>query len=175
MSAKYFYLMSSLPTLSLDTPPPLTTDQFRLQCKTWLTPLEWAAVEEVLTFNESRSANPFLLRWRDREIQLRNAIARQRAARLGVDPEPHLREHGAYDASTDKSIINAFARPTPIEREMELDRLRWRIVDETAGFDPYQLSGLLAYALKIRLSRRWAKMDEGRGRAALEELIQRTA
>ena len=83
-----------------------------------------------------------------------------------------LREHGEFDAGTEKIVVNTFTRHTPIEREMELDRFRWKIVDEVAGHDPFQLSGLLAYALKLRLAERWAQMDETRGRAKLEELLR---
>lgn len=172
---KYFFLIASLPGLSLDAPPTLTVGKFRKMCEGWLTERELSAVDEVLTANESRSHNPFLLRWRDRETQLRNAVVRQRAAKLSVDPESHLRDHGAVEAATEKLVSNIFMRQPTLGRELELDRHRWQIVDEVAGHDPYRLSGILAYALKLRIAERWAHMDERRGREALEELARKTA
>lgn len=172
---KYFFLISSLPGLSLDGPPALTIGKFRQMCQGWLTEPELSAVDEVLTSGESQSENPFLLRWRDRETQLRNAVVHQRAAKLGVDPDPHLRDHGAVDVVTEKFVSNTFTRHTTLGRELELDRYRWQMVDEVAGHDPYQLSGILAYALKLRIVERWANLDERRGRATLEELARKTA
>ena len=170
---KYYYLIAGLPTLSLDdagSAAPPSIDQFRETCRGWLSSREFTTVEEVLGDREVSSETPFLAEWRSRETQLRNAVVRQRAARLNLDAEPFMREHGSFDSYTEKFVINTFSRPSPLDREMELDRYRWKTADDLAGFDLFSLSGLLSYALKLRMVHRWARMNDAHGQAKLEEL-----
>ena len=64
-----------------------------------------------------------------------------------------------------KVVADAFARATPLERERALDRFRWRVIEELQGYDPFAFSGIMAYALKLRIAARWGAMDEEQGRS----------
>jgi hypothetical protein len=58
-------------------------------------------------------------------------------------------------------------KTTPLERERALDRVRWNLLDELAGFDPFDSATALAYALKLRITERWHAVSDERGAAIL--------
>lgn len=169
----YYYLAASLPMLSLEEPPPMSLSQFRDLCRQNLIPADRDALDALLDRDGAGSDNPFVVAWRNREIQIRNAAARLRASRAGKDPSPYLREQQSFDASTELTVTSAFSRASPLEREMEIDRARWKMIDDVAGFIPFTASTILAYALKLRLAERWASMEPAKGRQVVDEIVNR--
>ncbi len=79
------YLLSSLPTLQLDAPAPITTEAFVAACRDQFSAADAAAAEALLT--DAACDHPFVTTWRDRDTILRNAAAYQRA-RLPVPTLP---------------------------------------------------------------------------------------
>jgi len=169
----YYFLAASLPSLSLDSPPPLSFDQFRALCAEHFTPGEMRALDELRSPVTEDARDAFVSGWRHREVRLRNAVARARAARLQKDPAACVREQQGFDASEERAVADAFAKNTPADRELALDRFRWKQIEELAGFDMFSPRALLAYGLKLRLAERWAGMSEEKGRAQAEEMVGR--
>lgn len=165
----YWYLVASLPTLRLGEKPPMDVAAFRAACAGHLSEEETAAVEAVLENREPVAGAASNL-WNG-EIQLRDAVVRIRAKARGADAARYLRSHDGFSVSIEKMVTDAFTRPNPLEREMELDRARWLLADELALTDPFGFPGVLAFAAKVRLAERWSKMDEENGRKNVEELI----
>ena len=168
---KYYYLAASLPMLSMDASPPISLDTFRALCAEHLSAHDYRALEALL----AGAADPhaFVGDWNRVETALRNACVRERAGRLKRDPVPFLRREADLDTAMARHVAAAFARRTPLEREHALDRLRWDLAEELAGFDPFSSRALLAYALQLRLAERWARMDPGAGDKTLESLVNR--
>jgi hypothetical protein len=167
----YYYLVASLPMLTLGREPQLGGAAFRVLCAEHLTAGDQTVLEELLESGGAGMANPFGCAWHERETRLRNAIVQARAARRGLDPARHLRPETGFDAHTRKAVDDAFARPSPAEREMDLDRFRWRVLEELAGFDMFALPAVLAYAIKLRLVERWSRMDAARGRSRVDDFV----
>jgi len=167
----YYYFAASLPVISMDTAPDLTLDEFREQCELHLTDRHRAAVENLLDDSPDEAPCTFTLQWRSRETQLRNAIARHRASRRNQDVGPYLKDHDGFEADVDDEVDTAFASPTPLDRELAFERLRWNAIEEIEGLDEFSIDAILGYALKLRIAHRWAAMDEESGQSRADELI----
>ena len=170
-----YYAVASLPTLALDREPGVAPDAFVRLCVEQVGTAEGAIARDLLEAGESAAEHAFAREWREREALLRNAIARARAARQGRDPAPWLREARGVDVGIERRVADAFGRATPEERERELDRIRWDLLDELAGLDPFTVRALLAYALKLRLARRWSGLDADRGAEQMESAVDALA
>lgn len=171
----YYYLVAGLPMLVLGQPPAITPGDFRERCREHLSAADNAVLEDLLGAGLPRGGHAFTQAWRERETRLRNAVVRVRAMRAGRDPGAHLRPERGFDVYTLKAVDDAFARATPAERELELDRFRWTVLDELGGRDGFTTEAVLVYALKLRIAARWAALDERTGRRVAEELIESQA
>jgi len=159
-----YYLIASLPRLTLEGNPPLSPEDFKSRCHAQLSRRDATVAERLcdgpdFLNGDILAGHPFEAAWQAREIQLRNAIARARAARRRTDAVGSIRAHTGFDVYIEDAVESAFDLPTPLDREKALDRLRWTILDELAGVAPFAPSVVLAYAVKLRLARRWAALD----------------
>jgi hypothetical protein len=173
-----YYLIASLPRLMLDEKPLLSAGDFRALCLEQMGGRD-ARVVEVLAegpdygTGAGEDAHPFVAAWQAREIQLRNAVVRARAERRKTDAASSIRPHSGFDTTIEDAVESAFELPTPLEREKALDRLRWRILDELVGVDPFSAAVVLAYAVKLRLAWRWAALDPDRARNRVKSVLEK--
>jgi len=171
----YYFFVASLPALSPEAPPPLTVEDFQAQCREHLSPSDAAAVDALLTGDRARMRGSFLHAWRQRETQLRNAIVRARAERLDRDASGFVDPDAETESAVERTVSDAYARPTPLERELALDRYRWSLAETMAGFNPFSIDAILAYAIKLQLLSRWHTWDERAGRKVAEAIIAQPA
>lgn len=171
----YFYFSASLPNLHLETPPPLSPAQFRQACARHLTVRDRQALDELDQDLDMPSSNTFVAAWKNAEIRLRNAIARLRAARRHRDPTPYLHAPTGPDPAVERAAAEALSKAGPLERELALDRIRWRTIDDLAGTDVFAPRALLAYALKLALASRWAAMNPTVGTERADRIITQEA
>ena len=165
----YYYLISSLPGISIDAKPAINLADFRASCADQLSPGDQQALEVILeppALPEAQS-HPFVAQWHARETQLRNASARLRAAKRQIDAGEYIRTHTGFDVGLEESVDDAFAQATPLAREQALDRVRWRVLDELTGSDPFSAAAVFAYGVKLRISERWASLDAETGQAKI--------
>lgn len=168
---KYWYLVASLPMLRLGEKPSMDAVAFRAACAGHLSDEEMADVEAILENREPKAGGTPAVRWWNDEVQLRDAVVRIRAKNRGADASRFIRPHDGFSVAIEKRVADAFTRPNPLEQEMELDRARWALADELALTDPFGFAGVLAFAAKVRLTDRWAQMDEEVGKMKIEKLI----
>lgn len=164
----HYFLIASLPLLQLGQRPPIALPAFLQACGEHLTPEQMAVLRDLLETDGRHSQDPFARAWFDCETELRNASVRLRARRRGVSPESFLRPQSGGRVFLQTAVAEAFQAPDPLEREKALDRLRWRLLDELAGLDPFSLEVVYSYVLKLRLAWRWASFDPDKGAALLE-------
>lgn len=167
----YHYVVASLPMLFFGAPPPIHAADWRAQLQDVLPAADLVFVDAFLK-GQPTGGNEFAQHWLAGETQLRNAIARARAAKLGVESRPYQRDHDGYDMTIEDAVTNAFTKPNPLEREKEFDRWRWHRADELAQLDPFGLAAILAFAVQLRIAERWAAMQESEGRQAVEEFVE---
>ena len=165
----HYYLVASLPSVSLGDPTPIAEEELLDRCSRFLTAAEMDELKRMLAGRYDECVTPFALKWRRAETQWRNAAARARAASRGVEAAPYLKPHEGFDIELEKTVADAFSKSNPLEKERELDRFRWRLLDDLVFAEAFEFSAVLAYALKLRIAARWAGLTEEAGRAKLEE------
>jgi hypothetical protein len=153
---EYVYLVASLPHLELTTAPHLSPEAVLSSAAGVLRPDHWedlrAVVEDRPEDVRAQELRPYL----DADTQLRNAVAQARAARAGASFDPREHPHGGFDARCADVAARAMELDDPRERQLMLDRLRWRLLDELALRAPFGLEAVLAYGLRVRLAEKWA-------------------
>lgn len=167
----YYYIVASLPHIEFGSVPPIGKEDFLRNCRGILTEDEVREVEAVLEGHIGECDSGFACELVSAEIQMRNAIAKIRAQKKGVDPRQYIREHSGYDGWIDKLVTDAFVRENPRERVLGLDHARWRIADELAGSEPFSFGRVLAFAVKLRIATRWHEMDKEQGAERVEQFI----
>jgi len=170
---EYYYFAATLPSLTMDAPPPLSLEDYRALCREYLRATDSRTLEDLLDPSGPASEHPFVRRWREEETQLRNALVKRRAETLNRDGTEALREQQDYDSAVEDAAANAFLQRTPLIREQALDRFRWQQIEALAGFDPFSAESLFAYGLKLQLVERWAGIEDTEGRKKFEALVAR--
>jgi len=171
----YYYLVASLPRVTLDEAPPMDAEAFLTACESMLTPDDLADLRRALEGDAAGAEHPFLRQWAERETQLRNEVARARAAARRVDAAPHQRATDAFDVATVEVATHAAETRDPLERERLLDRHRWQTIDDLVGPSSFEADAVFGFALKLRMSERWAAMSEERGREKVRQCVEALA
>ncbi len=167
----HWYLVSSLPVLRLGEKPAMGVEAFRSACAGHLSDDEVAAVDAVFENREPKAGGTPAAQWWNSEVQLRDAVVRVRAKNHGVDASPFLKSYDGFSVAIEKQVTDAFARPNPLEQELAFDEARWVLADEIALAEPFGFSGVLAFAIKVRMAELWATMDETVGQEKVEEFV----
>lgn len=160
----YYYLMASLPSLTLDGAVPLDPQGLRTLASEHLEPHDLAEFDAVL---HGGGRSGFARAWLAFDTQVRNGIARARAARLGVDASEFLRPVDGLDLTLNQQVQAAYAQSDPLARERALDGLRWRWLDHAVLGQPFSLDAVLGYALKLQMAARSTTRTDAAGRARL--------
>ena len=166
-----YYLISSLPMLSIDSQPLITAEAFLEACQAQLSAADADAAEALL--RNTPSQHPFVAAWRDKDTILRNAIARARARLADIDAERWIRPTEGCDPCIDLLVDDAFEQPDPLTREKELDEARWMLAESLQGVDPMSVSVALGYAVKLAIAWRWAKLNADQGLEIFEQLTNK--
>lgn len=167
----YYYLISSLTAVSMDTKPDIPVERFISLCVEHLAPEDMLALETAMAAPSGASPGGFAGAWLELDTQLRNALVLIRAERMDKDEAPFLRPAGTGDGIVEKTAAAAMARENPVEREQVLDGFRWSMIEELAGFDPFSADAVVAYGLKLQIAHKWAAMNDNKGREAFEAIL----
>lgn len=167
----YYYLGASLPGLLMDVKPSISTEEFRRVASEHLTTSDLTALGDLESILDAEPRHPFAKIWKNRETSLRNALVALRAQALKADPSPYLRQPVFYDAAAEHAASEAISRSNPVEKEQVLDRHRWAVLDEMAGFNPFSSEAILAYSIKLSIVQRWSEMDTELGSQRAEQVI----
>ena len=168
----YTYFAATLSALSFDGEPTMTETEFRDRCREYLSASDFRTLTALLDGGES--SNTFVRKWRNSDTQLRNAVARMRAARIGdgADASKWLRNHTGFEVSTETAVAAAFQEPNPMRREMAIERIRWNLAGELAGFDAFSAETLFAYAIRLGILCRRAAADVDKGTERLRAMMK---
>jgi hypothetical protein len=160
----HWYLVASLPLVSLGAEPPWSVEAFRALCGEHLPDRDLRELDAVL---EGAGKSQFARAWRETQLRIADECAVLRAARLGIDASPWRSDIGVPDAALIAAVREAFQQPDPRARELQLDMLRWRTLEDLARTAPFGLPAVLAYGLRLRLAARQAARTEAAGRQQL--------
>jgi hypothetical protein len=168
----YYYLVAALPRLVLGERPPLSPEAFIRQVEDLMDPRDLLELKKILDHRAHEGQSDFARSWHAMDTQMRNGIVRIRARRLGIDPLPYLRSHPDFRVYIEQAVTRAMEASSPLETERELDRIRWRWLEESASPDPFGLPAVLSFAARLQIAGRWASIDEVEGSDRLESIIE---
>lgn len=170
----FYYLIASLPAIAIEGPVPIDRDRFMAACLPAVSDAALIDIGLILEGREREAAHAWICEWVNRDTQLRNALVRLRAAKTDVDEGPYLKKHEGFEVFLEKSAAEIMGKANPLERELALDRLRWKMAEDMAVFDTFGLPAVFSYALRLRLALRWSGLSEDKGRKAVRTLIDTT-
>ena len=167
----HYYLVSSLPHLTLEGALPFSAQEFGVMCEGVLSESELADVQLLLGLAEGAPQTDVARRWLAQEKLLTQEVARTRADCSGVD----LKIVQGYTGVVEPGVSHAFSVSNPGARELELDKLRWSLVEKIGADEGYGFAAVVAFAVKLTLVARWSALSKHEGEAKLERLITESA
>ena len=169
---EYVYLVASLPHLELGGAPPFTSAELLFSCGGVLRQDHWEDLRAIVEGRPQDVRAPEARRLVDPETQLRNALARIRAQRSGVEYEARAHPHAGYDTRVESVAARALAVEDPLERELVLDRHRWALLDEAASQPAFGVHAVFAYALKLLIVEKWTSLSDESGLEVAMQVVE---
>ncbi len=163
----HWYLVASLPSLVLGAEPPLSLAAFRVLCGEHLPDDDLRELDAVLAGDAVTTDCAFARAWRNTTLRIQDECAVLRAVRLGIDATPWRIDIGVPDATLIGAVRDAMQQPDPRSRELQLDTLRWRLLDDLARAEPFGLATVLAFGLRLQIAARWTARTEAAGQERL--------
>lgn len=169
----YYYLVSSLPRVTLGQKPVMSSRALAAACEGQLSEADLADLKRVISGRPGDVLNAAFRAYVALDTQLRDAVARLRGARMAVDSAPFERPFAGFDMTTERVAADAMAVSDPLSRELVLDRYRFKLLEELEVPAPFGAIAVLAYAQRLLLVERWSALSEERGRAFLRSLLDK--
>lgn len=141
-------------------------------------------------FHDAAAAHrsAFIREWFEFECDLRNVMAAVAVREFQEHPldKVLLRRNDnaemiARSTAPDFSVSGALPwvervlaarREGPVESEMQIDRLRWDMLNDLTTFSYFQVESLLAFCLKLEMVERWQLLVPEEGEARLNALVE---
>lgn len=167
---QYYYLVASLPLLFFDDAPPFSSRAWLELCREQVAEGDHALLSRI-SFEALRPHPNDHALWRAYaawETALRNELVVQRAQRLGISPDPFLRQAPFYSGLS-VLIRETLGAGTPMAVEMALDRRRWSYLEELETATQFDLGRLIVYRLKLLLLERKNRLRPEPGREAFAQ------
>jgi hypothetical protein len=167
---QYYYLVASLPMLLFDDAPPFSSQAWLDMCREQVLKSDHALLSRITfdAFSPRPSDHDLWKAYSSWETALRNELAVQRAQRLGLSPDPFLRNAPFY-AGLPAMVKEALSAGTPKAVEIALDHRRWSYLDELETGTQFDLGRLIVYRLKLLLLER---RDRFRPETGLESFTE---
>ena len=164
----YYYFVATLPSISYGDKPPISSEDFREQCKGLLNPddvefLKYCYYDPKLaveTVQPTGSDFIDLLMLRERVLVLNLAFIR--AAKL-KRPSPEDPPHDVPRAEARGKT--AFEMEDPLEATIYIDEGRWGALEDMTGLNLFGVNNIFAYLLKLQLLERRQLFEAEKGAA----------
>lgn len=170
---QYYYAVSSLPFLDFNNSPAIRFDEFISICRSALTQKDFEIISKLSITNLKTmdSAITVLDRWKSWEGTLRNEIAKLRSAALGIDSASYT-----YDIESNSEAPgiarNAYKQDTPLLAEEDLDKARWRFLDELEHGHHFDLEKLIVYSLRLQILERKGMFTTENGNVNFQKIYE---
>lgn len=122
----------------------------------------WASYFRHISQIAKTENSPFLGRWVRMEVALRNALAQERAKRLGLEPMDYLVVQELADPDIDfTDMLRDWASaPTPLAGWRVVLRNRWDWCRANEAWFSFTEDEVLVYALRLLLLTQWQRTSE---------------
>lgn len=170
-----YYLISSLPTLSLWEKPEIDLNSFLELCKDQLDINEYNAVKEIEFLPsedlEKQHKNLSLKKWYNWETCLRNKVAKLRTNNTDKDCTSYLHEEKDYFPEIERISQEAMGADNPLDKEKILDNGRWERLCELESGHIFDIDLVFIYKLKLFICEKWLTRQEDAGRENLDKAL----
>ncbi len=176
MKEQYYYVITSLPYLSLSEEPHIRRNDFLANCKSYLKKTDFDILESVSLFDTGEKEVSLgvirsFYRW---ERGIRNVLVRLRAKSLGLEPDEFIRD-GIVDHSQELLAEEAFNANSPLMAEEILNKARWRYLDELEFGHYFDIEKLVVFFIKLQILERTSSFDPETGRERLNAIVSQGA
>ena len=166
--------ISSLPMLTWGEKPKLEYQAFIAQCQELLGK---AVAERLARFQLTPSSgtpvDSIESSWREFETFLRNVTAQLRQAKIrrgGERYENHATRY--FSVLSEHRLQEIMQAASPLERESQMDRIRWEYLDSLSVGHRADVEGLELYALRLLLLEKMHSRQLQEGQRLFSELVE---
>lgn len=166
----YYYLMTSLPTLSYKEggKVPFTKETFIKRIDGFVPKKDKKSIEDLLN---GKSINaPFMKQYNEMCSSIQRAVLHYRALRLGKNDSKYILKT-PESSDVMKLARSAVEAENPYESELKIFELYWKALDKLSAFHFADFLSLSVYALKLRLLFRKTSFDKQKGRQEATRLF----
>lgn len=158
MADKFYYLVASLPYLSIDEDPKITMNDFLQEASKWLSDEE---KKILVSLEDNKSQTEVIAMWNSffEEIQKEAVLTRQSRR-----DNKNIKE-GKYSE-------RIFSQKTPLEMEKQLERIKWEYIDSIEAKYNFDLNRLVCYCLKLKIIERIKKFNKEKGEIKFYNLCE---
>jgi hypothetical protein len=160
--------------LSPGEQPMLSSEDFLASCKDALSASEFDILENLALLPSERNTTcktSAVEDWYVWETCLRNALVHMRTKGKAADSEKFIRPELDFFSEIEKGVQEAFGKPTPLEMENALDKLRWSRLDEMEVGHVFDFTKLCVYKLKLMLCEKLNLLDKEKGSENFDNII----
>ena len=180
---RYWFFPATLPGFLFGASPPMSGEDFLVQCKRYLSPEDYGemidAIECLIGDRASGSLkSKFLKDFAEWERAFRNELARLRARRSGRNEGEYLRPAIRSDEASRAAAL-CFSSDDPYQAELLFERERWNAIERLLGLSTFNLDFLVAYRLRLAIAERLEHLNVTAGEAGYRhfygDIIGRTS
>lgn len=170
--SRYYYLISSLPFLKAESEPPWRSEAFLTYCAGQVSPAVYRRLCALSEVPGEGATGELERKWYAFETALRNAAVQLRAQRTKREAATHLQAETAAFGYLAAAVSEAFAQH-PLQLEKQLDRLRWRFLDDALAGHSFDFDVLAVYRLKLLLLEKRMHINAEEGSRQLDRFLDR--
>jgi hypothetical protein len=131
--------------------------------------------------------NVFLKNWFEFELNVTNVLVAINSRNYRINPEYQIIGDSQVSALLRRNQSKDFglgiefpeveklqqiaALPKIIDRERNLDLLKWHYLDEATAFHYFDIELIISYFIKLIIVDRWLKLDEETGRRMFKQIL----
>ena len=166
--ASYYYLVATLPMLRYEDSCPFSCDEILKMCKSNVSKKDYKIIAEALSDNNA--SHPFVKKWYKFNTNVKKELSEQRSKKLNINSDK-------YKNTNDKEfrivegVRAALAAKNAYEGEHLLMKLYCKSLDEESTNHVFDLEGLLAFAIKLKLLERKSRFDQVEGNKEFKSLL----
>ena len=132
--------------------------------------------------------NHFLRDYLNFDLNVNNCITLLNCKKIGISPEPYIISSSEVanamriEGLSSNTVLDLFPEAETItslwendevvERERDLDGLRWNKIDELNLFNYFTAEVIFGYTLRISMIERWVSLDEKKGKELFSQSIK---
>lgn len=133
--------------------------------------------------------NKFMARWYQLNLDVQNILTALIARKQGwtladfvqgqgevvetILNQPNLQDFGlGLEFDYVKDLMRAAETADPVEKERQIDALRWNWLEEQTFLEPFDINALFSYIARTEMLERWSRLDVEQGRERFTEIIE---